>query len=404
MATAPFRSESVDSATAYAYYYADKHPSYFVAFLGAGRQGAAILVRSAINGKLYVRKREQDNITHTSKGTPMNDPGANAMEHANIVQRVSQTKIRSSTNPGKTTTADLWRYCSGGDLGQFLLHYAKRSEVIPEPVIWRLMRDLLLAMLHLHTNDIVHCDLIRDNVFLHWPEPTSPNQDPDSIPPTFLLGDFGASFTLPASEKQLSRRGIDCDAEAVYYDLRKVSEHVSQAMLTGPDGHLAYSPALQRAADRLCALPRYLQRFRIARACDDPDQYARIVSPLLQEIKTGLQEADDAAAAAVMNFKHVRPPTEKALADMKPMMMRSKAAMLLGSYRPPGPWCIAEFTSEGKLRCVDLEQKYCVDEAHVTSQRGLNTWKPAKMAEVEAYWSTACVEWRTTAGKQYEWK
>lgn len=374
------KSHRGSAPSSFTYYYPDSHPSFFVGFLGAGRQGAAIVVLSAIDGKLYIRKREYEMVSHRQAAAT--GEATNALPHSNITQLISQTtflcpdKKVSAAKP----TAELWQFCTGGDLSYLRSIYQDRDEPVPEPFVWRLIAQLLPTVLHLHSNDIAHGDLTPDNIFVNWPDPTVHAVNPSVARPDFLIGDFGCSYKLPpdASAQKLHR--VDDIPKAVYRDIGSIGELVYYNMDASPLKKSQYSAELFRVYSTLSTLPRLLQRFRVARAADG-EMFARVVEPLMRSVERGLEEADEATPR--LDVEKVR-PSKKELAR-GPFGFASQKALLDCPFRPPGPWCVAEVDEKGRLLQVRLGKRYCEGEVMAT-RKGRELTED----EVGEQWSEAC--------------
>lgn len=372
----------------FTYYYPDTHPTAFVSFLGAGHQGAAILVRSMINGKLYVRKRSR--TAHKDGSSGANET-TNAIPHPNIPRLVAQTPLWSSdcgtSSANSSITADLWAHCNGGNLRTLTTKYVTRNERVPELLIWQLMHQLLPTILYLHEQDIAHSDLTPDNIFVHWAMDTTTCPTSPSTPPRFLLGDFGCSYNLPPDDKVKISHGVSETSEAVYGDLACLAGCISFVMRGRAAGGktlakrgVEYSRGLLRAQDTLVSLPGLLQKFKVARACDG-EMFTRILEPLLKDIETGLRCEEEVDHR--LDFRHLRPRRRKLARG--PFVFPSKAALLASPYRPPGPWSVAEVDNEGHLVQVDLLERYCENQAMMTKHG-----REVDEGEIRQEWKEAC--------------
>ena len=233
------------------------------------------------------------------------------------------------------------------------------------------MHHLLTTMLYLHTKNIAHGDLIIDNIFVHWPVGTTDWPAEPTSPPDFLIGDFGCSYTLPPDHAAKRQHRVTDTHQAIHKDLASISECVDIAM-AGPwhdvdetaqaiRAKARYSGALLRASETLAQLPGLLQRFKVSRA-EDGEMFDRVVKPLKLEIECGLKEAERVEPKP--DYTHVRPRGREL--NRGAFSYETSEDLLACSFRPPGPWCIAEVDLDGRLKAVDLARRFCEEEAMVT--------------------------------------
>ncbi len=178
------------TGSAYAVYF-NEGPGYlFVANLGRGRSGEAMLVRSCtFPHNLYVRKR-----VLTGAGWNEFTGYQDELFYYPLCRNVPQ--LIDWTNYGRTSYSMTTQFCNGGSLHDLLFHTLFHdSTPISEIFIWKMFTQLLNILEDLHLKrSTTHLDLVPQNVFLHWPDPEQAEQaGRDHHLPDFYLGDFGAA-------------------------------------------------------------------------------------------------------------------------------------------------------------------------------------------------------------------
>jgi hypothetical protein len=359
-------SHDNESETRYAIYFPDNHPSLFVSFLGSGHQGAAMLVRSVLNGKLYVRKRQDADESCPSHEA--NNDFKRALCHPNIPKLLSSTSLRGAID--RAGTADLYSFCNGRDLGH-LISTVPEPPGVPPLLIFHLIHTLLSTAIHIHANNIAHGDIIPDNVFVHWPDVDSADASVGSYLPEFFLGDFGVAFSLPPNAKVQEQQCLRDTPQAVQRDLQGIAQTVAYAINGKNYNDLEVQPearerlrnehpGLLRAYDTLVDLPRILQRYGVWRACDG-DMFPRIVGAYLKDLERAMQTEltdSESSAALLTQLRSLRPKI--ADADRVPYTVSEPALLTEACFQPPGPWSVAEVDPRtGRPRCVRLSKKYC---------------------------------------------
>ncbi|KPI41862.1 uncharacterized protein AB675_5700 [Cyphellophora attinorum] len=343
-------SHDTESETEYAIYFPDRHPSLFVSFLGSGHQGAAMLVRSVLNGKLYVRKRQDED--HSCPSLEANNDFKRALCHPNIPRLLSRTSLAGSID--RAGTADLYSFCNGRDLGH-LIAAAPEPPGLPPLLIYHLIHTLLSTAIHIHANNIAHGDIIPDNVFVHWPDPSNDPAESslESYLPEFFLGDFGVAYSLPPNATAQEQHVLRDTPQAVQRDLKGIASTVAYAingknfndLTVQPEARERLrdeDPALLRAYDTLVDLPRVLQRYGAWRTCDGA-MFTRIVGAYLKDLERAMQSEltnMESAEALLTQLRSLRPGI--ADADRVPYMVSEPALLTEACFQPPGPWSVAE--------------------------------------------------------------
>lgn len=184
------------TSSAYAVYF-NEGPGYlFVANLGKGRSGKAMLVRSCTSPHtLYVRKR-------VLIGGRWNDFTGYHDELFYYPLSRYVPELIDWTNYGRTSYSMTTQFCNGGSLHDLLFHTLfGDSTPIAELFIWKMFTQLLEVLEGLHLeHSTAHLDLVPQNVFLHWPDEDQAEQAKQAKQakrehhlPDFYLGDFGAA-------------------------------------------------------------------------------------------------------------------------------------------------------------------------------------------------------------------
>ena len=110
--------------------------------------------------------------------------------HPNIVKLLDW--YQETPKDGEYTLA--LELCTGGSLKDFFKHaMLKVHTQIPEPLIWRLLHQMMQAVEHCHKHSIRHRDIHDGNILIHfsggWPD--------------FKLADFGAAHPRGESRDDL---------------------------------------------------------------------------------------------------------------------------------------------------------------------------------------------------------
>lgn len=156
-----------------------------VTVLGRGSFGEAVLVRDeCAGGTLAVVKRFRGSSEKV--GTVWCGPS-----ESDIWAAAREAQIMASLNDdGIVRFMDLWydelvkdicllmEFCPGGNLSEYLVQHAFLSE----ESLLQLFLQCLLALAHMHTKGVLHCDLKPDNILLGRA---------DGSVPKLKLADFG---------------------------------------------------------------------------------------------------------------------------------------------------------------------------------------------------------------------
>ena len=176
--------------------------------LTGGNNGFVFLVRSLLDGELYVRKQ----LTTSANKTVAE---VTVLHHIPITcsmpRLISSHRCRRY-NDENMPTADIhslfFQFCNGGNLAMFLENFWQESRPIPEVFIWHFVAKMveILAGLQLGWTKrtafpidqslqpraaVYHADLHGGNIFLNWPSS-------HGILPEIFLGDFGNALILPS--------------------------------------------------------------------------------------------------------------------------------------------------------------------------------------------------------------
>lgn len=106
-----------------------------------------------------------------------------------------------------------------GDLGEFRNTCRRLNLPVPGVLVLRLVAQLCQALQFMYTRRpaILHCDLHRGKVFLHWPEAAAM--------PVFYIGDFGLArlrHSRLSFEDGVSGRSLLSESEAAEWDRKDV--------------------------------------------------------------------------------------------------------------------------------------------------------------------------------------
>jgi len=101
--------------------------------------------------------------------------------------------ITSYVREEKSKYAIIMEYCSGGSLEDIIKNYEKRKEYIPEEMVLKFMKQILLGVMTLHKNKILHRDLKPGNILV----------DSNGILSCLILGLLSSCLVLSHMRKQL---------------------------------------------------------------------------------------------------------------------------------------------------------------------------------------------------------
>ena len=195
-------------------------PGYvLVRQLTGGNNGFVFLVRSLLDGELYVRKQ----LTTSANETVAE---VSVLQHipitCSIPRLISSHRCRRY-NDENWPTADIhslyFQFCNGGNLAMFLENFWQESRPIPELFIWHFIARMveILAALQLGWTKgtafpidqsiqprpaVYHADLHSGNIFLNW-------SSSNGILPEIFLGDFGNASVLPSDSVETAGNLLD---------------------------------------------------------------------------------------------------------------------------------------------------------------------------------------------------
>uniref|UniRef100_A0A915DDX9 Membrane-associated tyrosine- and threonine-specific cdc2-inhibitory kinase wee-1.3 n=1 Tax=Ditylenchus dipsaci TaxID=166011 RepID=A0A915DDX9_9BILA len=150
--------------------------------LGQGSFGEAVSVKSKDDGKMYAVKCSLDRYRNSAdRSTKLKEVQRHELlpPHPNLVKF-----IKAWEEKGRL-------YIQTELCQRSLDDIARTQHEIEEPVIWQYLIDLLLAVHHLHSHDLLHVDIKPANIFV----------TNDGV---CKLGDFGLVFDL--------KNDKECDA------------------------------------------------------------------------------------------------------------------------------------------------------------------------------------------------
>lgn len=119
-------------------------------------------------------------------------------KHDHFVKMLTWT---SSVDPFANPAIFL-ELCDLGNLSAYYRKWSQASTRIPEITIWKLLRDMSLALNHLHNNlGMVHGNINSDNIFVRTPQGHRGPGLPDE--PIFKLADVARITPFPTSAGQM---------------------------------------------------------------------------------------------------------------------------------------------------------------------------------------------------------
>ena len=129
--------------------------------LGEGCYGRVYEVKNNSTGEEYAMKK----ISTKKIDQAMFQNEVALMEKINNLSSPYLVKyIKSYVREEKFEYMIIMEYCSGGSLENIIENYKKREEYIPEDMILKFMKQILLGVMTLHKNKILHRDLNPDNI------------------------------------------------------------------------------------------------------------------------------------------------------------------------------------------------------------------------------------------------
>jgi serine/threonine protein kinase len=173
---------------------------FFVRYIGNPSQGQVMLVRSARDQQLYIRKVGWPTMTTLNPNPEI----ALYRPHSTIPRLIShkqypgppQKAVPGAFHPEEGPTAAdamVFEYCNGGDLGTVKRNVRGK---FPDIFVAHVMERLLRAVYFLQSErnpPIAHCDIASRNVFLHWTDNTLPK---------IFLGDYGFAEEVMLDSKK----------------------------------------------------------------------------------------------------------------------------------------------------------------------------------------------------------
>ncbi|KPI36244.1 uncharacterized protein AB675_7273 [Cyphellophora attinorum] len=163
----------------YGLYYAEGTGYFHVRELGKGIQGTAVLVRCAVTGELFVRKKRQLEYN----AAQMNELViADSICHPNVIKCVWSKQYRHP-DTGATSSVTYWAFANHSDIKHLITEFIEAGHRVPEAIIWKFLAQVYPAMHQMHLQGYAHRDSHIGNIFVDWPE--------SAFLPDFYIGDFG---------------------------------------------------------------------------------------------------------------------------------------------------------------------------------------------------------------------
>ncbi|KXS15482.1 kinase-like protein [Gonapodya prolifera JEL478] len=167
--------------------------------IGSGSFGLIRKVRRKTDGKVLARKEiDYRKMSDREKRQLVAEVNIlRELRHPHIVRYYERYVDRDNC-----LIYIIMEYCEGGDLSSVIKRCRKESRTIPEPVVWSLVTQLLLALCECHHPPpkrsgtpravVLHRDIKPDNVFLDAEQ-------------NIKLGDFGLSRVMDDPDTQFAR-------------------------------------------------------------------------------------------------------------------------------------------------------------------------------------------------------
>jgi len=131
--------------------------------LGQGSYGKVYKVRNSSTGEECVMKiistKKTDQAMFQNEVTLMKE--INTLSSPHLVKYIT-----SYVREKELEYVIIMEYCNGGSLEDIIKKYKEREEYIPEHMILKFMKQILLGVMVLHKNKILHRDLKPGNILV----------------------------------------------------------------------------------------------------------------------------------------------------------------------------------------------------------------------------------------------
>ena len=178
---------------------------FLINSLGKGSYGEVYLAKKETNLKKYAIKKIPIDILNENKGF---DKYLN--NEINIMKQLNHENIIKLHDIIKTghNLYLVMDYINGGSLSECLTNYKlKRGKPFPQKLIQYFVKQIVKALIHIHSKDIIHRDLKLDNILLDF-DPTLKEENRDLYEAKIKIIDFGLSTKMIRDEnkkKQLAK-------------------------------------------------------------------------------------------------------------------------------------------------------------------------------------------------------
>jgi serine/threonine protein kinase len=358
------------SAQMYGFLYEEGDKSYLhIKTLGTGHQGAAALVRSVDDDKLYVRKTatyELDAYTEVE--------GAWSPEASNYREHPYINRLHSSQNhPHKTQvhTSLIFDFQNGGDLTKLVESYHDLDMAVPENIIWPIIRQLFDAISFLHhccgSVVIEHNDIFPGNILVSWPHDRHAG-------PSARLADFGLSMAHPVERdpKAWARRVHDQEAAIGMASDYKSLADVLFYMMTGSLSSLEYEDCADAQIEDFARFAGHTYSPALLGCIDSLFQLADAIEEDISAERPELRalmkkESEWLIDTSELALERVRP----AAISSAPQLFKSYKELMRQPVRPPGPWWVVGVDPETHEVLGKCEGPFCSETPFFTDQRGM---------------------------------
>uniref|UniRef100_A0A0K0CY09 Membrane-associated tyrosine- and threonine-specific cdc2-inhibitory kinase wee-1.3 n=1 Tax=Angiostrongylus cantonensis TaxID=6313 RepID=A0A0K0CY09_ANGCA len=196
-----------------------------------------------------------------------------------------------------------------------LLDYCTELHTIPEKEIWNIFIDILMAVDHLHSNDLLHVDIKPENIFLTR----------DKV---CKLGDFGLIFDLKNDTAYTPEEG----------DAKYLAPEVLNSLPTKAADVFSIGITILEVTTDI-DLPSRGDTWHQIRSGHIPDRFFKGVSSDLTRLIKWLMSPDPAS----------RPTTAQALSDVAISSRLPLRTLYLGYHRVVNSSCFVLFFTVGNL-------------------------------------------------------